>query len=142
MKLFKHSLLAVALFALVGFTQAVSAQSLGELMIEFETSVKYESQTDSWRSERSSWLSSARSSDIGTLKNALLKLEQSINYSAQNDSWSSQRSTWISNVRSATTKQRLAALLIELETSVKYDAQNDSWSDERDSWLSRCRAVR
>jgi hypothetical protein len=137
LKTFVFATLLVTVFA--GFAQA---QSLNSLMKTFETSVQFDSQSDSWRDRRAGWLSEVNSASIEGLKRLMIELEENIKYESQTDSWRDSRSGWVSRVRSCTSRTTLAQLLIELETSVKFESQSESWRDERDSWLSSCRAIR
>jgi len=74
---------------------------LKQLLIEFETNVKYEAQSDSWREQRSEWLEKVRNaSSMSELGQLLIEVETSIKYSAQTSSWRNQRSSWLSRVRS------------------------------------------
>jgi hypothetical protein len=134
--------MACAIFA-AAVTVNAQAQSFGQLLIECETSVNFSSQSDSWRSRRSGWISQVRSAgdDIDALKQLLIEFETNVKYEAQSDSWREQRSEWLEKVRNASSMSELGQLLIEVETSIKYSAQTSSWRNQRSSWLSRVRSL-
>ncbi len=140
------SLVVAALFVFaIGFsalTVPAQAQDFGSLLIQLETSVKYSSQSDSWRSRRSGWISQVRScSNLSCYKSLLITFETNVKYDAQSDSWRSRRSGWLSRVRSAGSVSQLGRLMIEVETSIKYSAQSDSWRSSRSGWLSSVRSL-
>ena len=121
-----------------------NGSAFGDLLIQLETSVKYDSQTGNWRSRRSSWLSDVRSAggNLSRMRELVIEFETNILSSGQNSGWlSNSRSSWVSRVRSAGSFHQLAVLLKECESNIKYSAQSDSWRDRRSSWISSINAI-
>lgn len=122
------------------YTSGEGGSTFGELLIQLETSVKFDSQTGNWRSRRSSWLSDVRSAggDLSRLRDLVIEFETNILSSGQNSDWlSNSRSSWVSRVRGAGSIHQLAVLLAECESNIKYSAQSDSWRDRRSNWVSQ-----
>ena len=77
-----------------------SVNRLRELMVTFETNVKYDAQESYWRNRRADWVRRSNSArDIDELKRLLVEVESSIKYSAQVESWRGERANWLRQVQ-------------------------------------------
>ncbi len=77
-----------------------SVNRLRELMVTFETNVKYDAQESYWRNRRADWVRRSNSArDIDELKRLLVEVESSIKYSAQVESWREERANWLRQVQ-------------------------------------------
>jgi hypothetical protein len=140
----KIVILACAALIILPLLPVKAQASMGDLMIELETSVNFSSQTDQWRSRRSGWISDVRSAsnDLGALKRLLIEFETNVKFDAQVSSWRNRRNGWISNVNGAGNIQRIGQLMIEVETSINFSAQTSSWRTQRAGWINRVRSSR
>jgi len=77
-----------------------SVNRLRELMVTFETNVKYDAQESYWRNRRADWVRRSNAArDIDELKRLLVEVESSIKYSAQVESWREERPNWLRQVQ-------------------------------------------
>lgn len=141
----KKIVTAVFVFFLLSLvhTAPVSAGQFGDLLIELETSVFYNKQSDEWRNRRDGWMSDIRSAgdNIAALKRLLVEFETHLKYEAQTSVWRSRRAGWLQAVNNATTIRDLARQMITCETAINYSSQAAAWRSRRAEWLRRARAI-
>ncbi|HPA71913.1 MAG TPA: hypothetical protein PKY31_06575 [Spirochaetota bacterium] len=141
----KKIVTAVFAIFLISLSSAVpvSAGQFGDLLIELETSVFYNKQSDEWRGRRDAWMADIRSAgdNINSLKRLLVEFETHLKFEAQTFAWKSRRASWLRSVNSATTIRDLTRQMITCETAINYSSQAAAWRSRRADWLRRARAI-
>jgi hypothetical protein len=76
-----------------------SVARLRELVVTFETNIRFDAQESYWRNRRGDWVKRTRSArGMDDLKQLLVEVESSIKYSAQVESWREERPNWLRQV--------------------------------------------
>ncbi|MBN1532939.1 MAG: hypothetical protein JXA20_09775 [Spirochaetes bacterium] len=144
MKKIAVSLLGSLFLVVIAGTDLLPANSrFGQLLIELETSVKWNAQTQQWRNRRTAWIHQVKAADnVGQMRGLLLEFEQQIKWDAQYPQWKNQRNGWMQTVNRAQTQSQLAHTLLTVEASIKYEAQTPNWKSRRQGWINNVNALR
>jgi hypothetical protein len=111
--------------------------SLGGLLAELESNIKWSAVDGKWRSRRDSWVSDVGDTrDPAILASLLVELESNIKWSAVQGKWRDRRDSWLRDCESVSSSRQLSQLLLELESNIKWSAVEGRWRDRRDSWVS------
>ncbi len=143
-KLFSIALLTVSILFLNQASTAAAFDNFKEALRVFESSIKFEAQSDSWKRQRASWLATLRNARSGQMLTGklLLQLETSIKYSMQSDSWRSIRPGWIAGIKSTRMVRELVPYILQLEQLAKWQAHYPWWKQKRNQWRATVRAIR
>lgn len=118
------------------------AKTVGELMVELESNMGWESVTEAWKTRREGWVTECYvASDIATKSNLLLEFEGNVQWSAVSESWANIREAWSSDCINCTSDGELADLLVIFESYVIWDVVSPNWVNLRGDWITRCEAV-
>jgi hypothetical protein len=138
------SLLGTLLLVGLAGADLFSANSrFGQLLVELETSVNWNAQTQEWRNRRNAWIAQVNAADnVAQMKGLLLEFEQQIKWDAQYPQWKGQRDGWMQTVNASQTQGQMAHTLLTVEASIKYEAQTPDWKSKRQGWINNVNALR
>lgn len=146
-RLFVVLVLAISIFGLMPqLSQPSSAKpltsapivraSLGSLMTELETNVKWGAVYGNWKKRRDLWLVECQRANSAQQLGALLaEFESNVTWEMVETGWRKRRPSWQADCQRATTRGQVAALLLELESNMKWASVDSSWKTRRDGWI-------
>lgn len=153
-KLFAILVLAISIIGLIPqLSQPSSAKpltsapivkaSLGSLMTELETNVKWGAVYGNWKKRRNSWLADCQRANSAQRLGALLaEFESNVTWEMVEAGWRKRRPSWQADCQRATTAGQVAALLLELESNMKWASVTPAWKTRRDGWIREVSAAR
>ncbi|MBI4750073.1 MAG: hypothetical protein HY774_16430 [Acidobacteria bacterium] len=117
--------------------------SLGSLMTELETNVKWGAVYGSWKKRRDSWLVECQRANSAQKLGALLaEFESNVTWEMVEAGWRKRRDSWVADCQRATTSGQVASLLLELESNMKWASVTSGWKTRRDGWIREVSAAR
>lgn len=153
-RLFVILVLAISIFGLMPqLSQPSSAKpltsapivraSLGSLMTELETNVKWGAVYGNWKKRRDSWLVECqRANSAQQLGVLLAEFESNVTWEMVEAGWRKRRPSWLADCQRATTTGQVAALLLELESNMKWASVTSGWKTRRNGWIREVSAAR
>lgn len=153
-RLFVILVLAISIFGLMPqLSQPSSAKpltsapivraSLGSLMTELETNVKWGAVYGDWKKRRDSWLVECqRANSAQQLGALLMEFESNVTWEMVEAGWRKRRPSWQADCQRASTRGQVAALLLELESNMKWASVTSGWKTRRDGWIREVSAAR
>ncbi len=115
---------------------------LGELLVDYESHMRWEAVVDEWADERDYWVEFTLGLEsAGEFGEALVFLETHMTWDAVDGSWADIREDWVDEALSADNLFAHADLLATLEAYTLWDAMFEEWADRRDPWLETLAAV-
>lgn len=139
----KFSLLFIVAISTLFFllpTQAPAQahSNFGTLLVELETCVKWDAQTDAWKSQRTAWIEKVHAATtVSEMKPLLVDFEKNIFYKSQVETWKASRPAWLERVKACETEPALAQCLLDVEVSILFDSQPEEWRQKRDAWIAK-----
>ncbi|HNW94358.1 MAG TPA: hypothetical protein PKM88_15745, partial [bacterium] len=109
----------------------------GELLLEFEHTLKLSAQAGTWIGMRDRWRQTvADAGSVPALGAALAAFEASIVPAAKEELWRARQASWRQAVQSAATLPQLVGLIVEFENMVAWEATEEPWRARREAWLA------
>lgn len=119
--------------------EPVFIPDFGDLLVELESNMGWNSVNPDWKMRRDSWIESCFAVTETSEKASLLtEFETYVEWSAVNPDWSDRRDLWIEEVLSAQSEGELGKLLAEFESYVLWDVVSPNWVSIRDRWIKDC----
>lgn len=153
-KLFVILVLAISITGLMPQLSQISATepspstsivkaSLGSLMTELETNVKWGAVDPNWKKRRPSWLADCQRATSAQKLGALLaEFESNVTWEMVEAGWRKRRDSWVADCQRVTTAGQVASLLLELESNMKWASVTPAWKNRRDGWIREVSAAR
>ena len=127
--------LFLALTVALTFTM-VGAQNVSSYILELETNTKWDAVEETWKSQRTNWVSNVKSNNKPKVNADLLLLfESNLKWSSVEEGWKPKRDKWVKNCEKATSHSQVAVLLVELESNMKWTSVDEKWKKRREAWI-------
>ena len=118
------------------------ARTVGELMVELESNMSWESVTEAWKTRREGWVAECyAATDVKSKANLLLEIEGYVQWSAVDQSWANIRESWSQDCLNSESDSELGDLLAVFEAYVLWEVVSPNWVNLREDCIIRCEEI-
>lgn len=138
MKNFILLLLAVFVFTNLSAQQA----KLSNLLVEFETAVKWNAVDPKWKDRRTNWINSVKAANTPAAMGKLLaEFETYVTWDAVDKRWEGARDKWINACMKPASYSVVAKLMLEFESYTKWEGVTEDWKRRRDGLVKEANSL-
>lgn len=148
------SYLALALFLFLSLqasaqTLSENRQKIGQLLMELESNMTWESVDNEWEKQREAWIRQCKSTHtwvVGEpISEALIALAKHTRPEAmQQPQWTSKYAYWEKTTLDANLDfdEMLAKQLLIFEEHLLWSFVSEAWAGRRDAWIAACKNIK
>lgn len=130
-------------------TLSANRQKIGQLIMELESNMTWESVDNEWEKQRDAWIKQCSSSQywvVGEpISEALITLAKHTRPEAmQQPKWQSMYPYWEKKCQEANLDfdEALAKQLLIFEENLQWGFVNEAWASRRAAWIAECKSIK